>query len=292
MSVKPIDTIQRIALVTGTSTGLGTAIAIKLAQAGHTVYATMRNTEKQEALLAAASKANVELQVRSLDVQDAASIQTCVNDIIATHGRIDLLVNNAGAGLVRTTELASEEDVQWVMDINFHGVVRCVKAVLPHMRKARSGHIINISSVGGLVGQPFSDFYCAAKFAVEGLTESLAAYVGPAFNIQFTNVEPGGITTEFASNVMQRMSETGGMPTDDYAPLMEKFLASGAGTPREGLYQSADEVAQVVMTCVNQKNPPLRTRTSAWSETFCALKTAKDPTGKLLQQQVFNEFMA
>jgi NAD(P)-dependent dehydrogenase (short-subunit alcohol dehydrogenase family) len=106
-------------------------------------------------------------------------------------GKIDVLINNAGAGFVRTVEQATEEEIRWVTDVNYFGTVRCIKEVIPHMRSARSGHIINISSVGGLVGQPFNELYCASKFAVEGLTEAMATYMEPAFGIKFTVVEPG-----------------------------------------------------------------------------------------------------
>lgn len=158
--------MQKVILVTGTSSGLGIDIAIQLAAQGHKIFATMRNTDKKIALLEAAEKAQVSLPIKQLDVQNTDSVQRCVEQIIEQEGRIDVLINNAGAGFVRTTEQATEEEIEWVMDVNFKGVVRCIKAVLPHMRQARSGHVINISSVGGLIGQPFNEFYCAAKFAV------------------------------------------------------------------------------------------------------------------------------
>ena len=109
-----------------------------------------------------------------------------IDQVIADHGHIDVLVANAGVGFVRSTEQATEAEVQWVMDVNFMGLVRCTKAVLPHMRTARGGRVIAVSSIGGLAGQPFNEIYCASKFAVEGFTESLAAYVGHSFNIHFS----------------------------------------------------------------------------------------------------------
>lgn len=146
--------MSKIILVTGTSTGLGISIAVQAAQAGNTVYATMRNLDKRGLLDKAAEQAGVSLNVLPLDVQDAASIDAAVSQIIAVHGRIDVLVNNAGQGFVRTVEQAPEQDIARVTDINYMGVVRTIKAVIPHMRKARAGHIVNITSVGGLVGQP------------------------------------------------------------------------------------------------------------------------------------------
>lgn len=281
--------MKKIVLITGTSTGLGISIAVKLAQQGHTIYATMRNTDKKTKLVEAAKTANVQINIKQLDVQNTQSIEDCVNNIIALEDRIDLLINNAGAGMVRTTEHATEEDIDWVMDVNFNGVVRCIKAVLPHMRQSKSGHIINITSVGGLVGQPFNEFYCAAKFAVEGYIESLATYITPSFNIKFSNIEPGGISTEFANNVFEHIAKTGGMIDDEYAPILQKYIASGTG--RTNLYQTPEEVADVVVICAQNPTPPLRVRTSQWSEEFSRYKTELDPTGALQTQSVIDTFL-
>ncbi|GLS83723.1 MULTISPECIES: SDR family oxidoreductase [Gammaproteobacteria] len=282
--------MKPIALVTGTSTGLGIALSVQLAQQGYEVYATMRNVSKSQALLDAAKDAGVTLNVLALDVQNNETITESVEHIIAKHGHIDLLINNAGAGCVRTTEHATEAEINWVMDVNFHGVVRCTKAVLPHMRRAKQGKIINIGSVGGLVGQPFSDIYCAAKFAVEGYTEALASYITPSFGIQFCCVEPGGIATEFANNVIAQLQSNGEMPSDEYKPVFDAFLASGAGSERGDLYQSPEQVAEVVITTALKEQLPLRIRTSAWGEQFTALKTQADPSGLkqlALVQQTF-----
>ncbi len=179
-----------------------------------------------------------------------------------------------------------------MMDVNFMGVVRCTKAVIPHMRRARSGHVITISSVGGLVGQPFNEIYCAAKFAVEGYSEALASYVTPNFGINFTTVEPGGIQSEFATNVLQHVQETGGMLEDEYLPILQKYIG-GAENRQSGddIYQTTDEVAAVVMDCMNASEPPIRTRTSTWGENFVRLKTELDPTGKQQQAAVIKQFL-
>ncbi|MGY8898323.1 MAG: SDR family oxidoreductase [Paraglaciecola sp.] len=282
--------MQKVILVTGTSSGLGIDIAIQLAAQGHKIFATMRNTDKKTALLEAAEKAQVSLSIKQLDVQNTGSVQRCVEQIIEQEGRIDVLINNAGAGFVRTTEQATEEEIEWVMDVNFKGVVRCIKAVLPHMRQARSGHVINISSVGGLIGQPFNEFYCAAKFAVEGYVESVSTYITANFGINFTNVEPGGIRSEFANNALAQFQGGGGMKEDEYRPILEKYIA-GAGSRTEGVYQTSAEVAKVVTDCVNQPHPPIRVRTSPWAEQFCLLKTERDPSGLKQQQQVLKTML-
>jgi short-subunit dehydrogenase len=282
--------MKKIALVTGASTGLGISIAVQLAGKGFKVYATMRNLDKKSSLQESAKNAGVSLEIKQLDVQDASSIEKCVESIIQKEGRIDILVNNAGAGFVRTTEQATEAEIQWVIDVNFMGVVRCTKAVLPYMRKAKSGHVINISSVGGLVGQPFNEIYCAAKFAVEGYTEAMASYIQPSFNINFTAVEPGGISTEFANSALKQFQSTGGMQDDEYRPILEKYI-EGAQNRSEGVYQTPEQVAEVVVECIENPEPPIRIRTSKWSNEFCNFKTQADPTGKLLQENLIKTFL-
>tara|TARA_R110001592_G_scaffold138845_2_gene358365 strand:+ start:421 stop:1272 length:852 start_codon:yes stop_codon:yes gene_type:complete len=283
--------MSKIVVITGCSAGLGIAIAVQAAQKGHKVYATMRNTSKRAALDEAAAAAQVTVEVLPLDVADTASVNICIEKIFTKEGRIDVLINNAGSGYVRSTEQASEEDIAWIMNVNFMGVVRTTKAVIGRMREARSGHIINISSVGGLVGQPFNEVYCASKFAVEGYTESLACYVQPTFGINFTSVEPGGIRSEFANAAFAQVQASGGLLQDEYLPIIQKYIG-GAQARGDSAYQSCDEVAAVVIDCMEAKNPPIRARTSEWSNKFCALKTAADPDGLLLQREVYDTFLA
>ena len=283
--------MPKVILITGTSTGLGVATAVQAAQAGHTVYATMRNTQKRGTLDAAAQVAGVTLNVLQLDVQDADSVNAAVDTVIAEQGRIDVLINNAGMGYVRSLEQAEESDIQKILDINYTGVTRCIKAVMPHMRKARAGHVINISSVGGLVGQPFNEIYCGAKFAVEGLTEAMASYITPAFGIHFTAVEPGGIASEFANTVLAQVEQTGGMLEDEYLPILQKYIAGSQNRQETGIYQTADEVAAIVMKVMGSEHPPVRTRTSEWSEDFSKLKTGLDPDGLKQQSLVAEQFL-
>jgi len=213
--------MSKVVVITGTSTGLGLAAAVLFAKNDYTVYATMRNLAKKDLLLAAAKKEKVKVHLEQLDVTKTRSVQNCINKIIKKEGKIDCLINNAGAGYIRSTEQATMAEVEWVTDVNYYGVIRCTKAVLPHMRAAKSGHIINITSVGGLVGQPFNEFYCAAKFAVEGYTEALASYITENFGIKFSLVEPGGITSEFANAVLAQAASTGGMREDVYLSTPE-----------------------------------------------------------------------
>ena len=286
--------MKPIALITGTSSGLGLHTAVLLAQNGFTVYATMRNLNKKEALLEAAKSAGTTVQLLQLDVTDDASVSNCISRIIAQEGRIDLLINNAGAGFAKTTEDTTLEEMEQVLDTNFKSVVRCTKAVLPQMRMQKSGHIVNITSVGGLVGQPFNEFYCAAKFAVEGYTESLATYLTPGFGIRFTLVEPGGITSEFLKSAMTATT-AGGPVSEAYAPLWNAYVASAqrrAAAGKEQTYQSGSQVAEVVLAVVKMENPPLRIRTSGWAEDFCRLKTEADPDGLLLRAKLEERFFS
>ncbi|MCX8507278.1 MAG: SDR family oxidoreductase [Rhodobacteraceae bacterium] len=274
-------------LITGASGGLGLAIAVEAAKAGYRTYASLRDMGKRAALDAALAEAGVTACLLPLDVQDQASIDAAVAHILAETGRIDVLINNAGAGFVRTLEQADDADIDWVLDVNLRGVMRATRAVLPAMRAARSGRVVTISSVGGLVGQPFNEIYCAAKFGVEGFMESLASYTGPAFGLHFTLVEPGGITSDFNANVIKHFAASGGMRQDDYLPLLQAYIAgvqarAGAG----GSYQTPEEVARIVIATLADAAPPVRLRTSAWAEEFTALKTAADPGGRKLQGEL------
>ena len=276
---------KSVVLITGASGGLGLAVALAAAKAGFRVYASMRDTAKAGVL--AQTKG---VTVLPLDVEQTDSVTAAVAAVIAAEGRIDALIANAGIGFVRTTEQATEADINWVMNVNFMGVVRCVKAVLPHMRVAGSGRVIAVSSVGGLVGQPFNEVYCASKFAVEGYIESLASYVGPAFGLHFSLVEPGGISSDFAASAFKHYGATGGMVEDDYLPLIQRYIG-GAEARSAGVFQTPDAVAQVVLQCLQAEKPPVRIRTSDWAEAFTRLKTLGDPDGRLLQAEIVQKML-
>ncbi|MGV2928494.1 SDR family oxidoreductase [Macrococcus capreoli] len=277
---------NKTVLITGTSTGLGLETAILMAKKGYNVYATMRNLDKQNILLNAAKSAKVALHIKQLDVTDSNSVTHTVNEILLEAGTIDILINNAGAGFVRSTEQATEEEMMWQLNLNLMGVMRMTKAVLPTMREQRSGHIINISSVGGLVGQPFNEIYCATKFGVEGYTEALASYLQPHFNVKFTAIEPAGISSEFSNSAFAQITSTGGILEDEYKPLLESYINGFQERSKTNKAQTPAEVAEVVVAVSEMNEPPIRIRTSDFAETFTQLKTQADPDGKLLQEQV------
>ncbi len=279
----------KVILITGASTGIGFETALLLAKEGHKVYATMRDIAKRNGLELEAANRNVSLQILTLDVQSETSISKCIEQIIARENTIDVLINNAGAGFIRTMEQATMEEIQHVMDINFYGVIRCTKAVLPYMRKQQSGHIINISSVGGLVGQPVNEIYCAAKFALEGLTESIASYMKPYFGINVSLIEPGGVITEFGNSLTRYFEDTGGIKDDDYKALVQTYMDYRATfTPevKERAFQKPAQIAAVILKCINDPEPRLRYLTSEGAATFTKLKSGLDPDGEGIKMQV------
>ena len=281
-------------LITGTSTGVGFESSILFAKNNYKVYATMRNLKKAEALKKRIEEENLDIELLSLDVTSIESIQSAVNIIIEKDGKIDVLLNNAGAGFAKTTEQSTEEEIRWVTEVNYHGVVFCTQAVLPFMRKQKSGQIISITSVGGLIGQPFNELYCGAKFAVEGFMEGLATYVSDAFNIKITCVEPGGIATEFMISAIEKTAKEGQFATGEYLPIFERYMAGNqkrAEESTEQVYQTGAEVANVVLNVAQNENPPLRIRTSQWAEDFCELKTKADPDGTKIVNQIKNSFL-
>lgn len=266
--------MSRTALVTGTSSGIGLQAAVHLAQAGFTVVATMRNTSKSSALLEDARRAGVSLEVKALDVQDPASVTACVNEVLAAHGRIDVLVNNAGSGFLGTLEDTSDAQLTDVMDVNFFGVWRVTAAVFPHMREARGGRIISVSSVGGLIGQPFNDAYCAAKFAVEGMMESLAP-VATRLGIHVSLIEPGAVNTEFVATVVGKGIVSGS--DDPYAAMRESYLRA-IEQAFATVGQSGADVARVIVEAATAEQPHLRYVTSDVARSIVARKYV-DPTG-------------
>jgi NAD(P)-dependent dehydrogenase (short-subunit alcohol dehydrogenase family) len=181
-------------LVTGTSTGIGFAIAASLVRAGHDVFATMRTPGTSPALLAQAKHDGLPITIIPLDVDSDQSVAAGVKHVLDARGRIDVLVNNAGIAQVGSVEAMPLATFRRIMETNYFGTVRCIQAVLPAMRAQKSGRIINISSVAGRLSFPGQSAYAASKFAVEALSEALAAEVKP-FNIRVNVVEPGVIET-------------------------------------------------------------------------------------------------
>lgn len=261
------------AVITGASSGIGLATTRALAGAGWDVVATARRPETAHPLREVAERLpNVAL--RALDVTDAGSVDSCVGAILADRGGIDLLVNNAGAGHRGTLEQLTVDELTRAMDLNFFGVVRVTKAVLPAMRAARAGRIITVTSLNGVVALPFSDAYNAAKFAVEGLMESLAA-VMREFGVFISVLEPGPVRTAFFANVGGHVANVG--DDDPYRELIDRFNATMTALGSAG--QSAESVADVICRIAVDPSPALRYQSSAESHAVAARKLV-DPTGE------------
>lgn len=267
--------MSQIVLITGTSSGIGLATAVVMARAGFRVVATMRDLGKATALRERAAREGVELDIRQLDVVDQASVDTCVSGALRDHGRIDILVNNAGAGYRGTFEHTPIAAAQRAMDLNYFGVWRVSQAVFPGMRERGAGRIITVSSLGGVIGTPFNDIYCAAKFAVEGLVEA-AAPAAKVLGIHMSLVQPGPVATEFA-NAANPPPEESSLPADGpYAEMFKAYrqnFGQATSTPQTG-----DDVAQTILAAATDEKPHLRYQTSALARTLASRKLV-DPSG-------------
>jgi NAD(P)-dependent dehydrogenase (short-subunit alcohol dehydrogenase family) len=234
--------------ITGSSQGFGRELVRAALERGDSVMATSR---KPQSLPAAFPKAGDRLLAAAMDLRDPEQISSAVNQAIARFGRIDILVNNAGYGVTGAVEEASDDEIASVYDTNVFGLLRVTRAVLPQMRKQRSGHIVNLSSIGGLTGMPGWGIYNSTKFAVEGLSEALAAELGP-LGIGVTIVEPGPFRTEFLGGSLVKTAKT--MP--DYAETAGRTRTSAA--ERNGKQQGDPAAAaDAILRAVTAPKPPL-----------------------------------
>jgi len=236
-------------LITGCSTGIGREIALAALEAGNQVAVTARRVEAVADIIGDFSASAIAV---ALDVTDRAQIKAAVGDAEDAFGGIDVLVNNAGYGYMAAIEEGEDAAVRRLFDTNYFGVVDMLKAVLPAMRARRSGRIINISSMTGLVANPPNAYYSSTKFALEALTEALSKEVGP-LGIKVTAIEPGAFRTDWASRSMKESAT----PIDDYATdvgarkeLIKAFADHLPGNPRK--------VAAAVLTIAGMDDPPLR----------------------------------
>ena len=195
------------AVVTGTSTGIGLATALALGRAGYDVYATMRRPEAAPELAASARSERLPIKILAMDVDDDDSVASAFAKILAESRAVDVLVNNAGIHASGAVEELPLSVFRRVMETNYFGVLRCTKAVLPGMREQRSGHIVNVSSIGGRAAALSQGPYTASKFALEGMSEELAAEVKP-FGIRVALIEPGSIVTPIFDKLRKVPSNT------------------------------------------------------------------------------------
>jgi len=211
-----------IAFVTGTSTGIGMATAVSLARAGHKVYAGMRHPERQGELHEVEAREKLGIRIVTHDVDDDASARGAIETVLAGEGHIDTLVNNAGIGTTGSVEETALSEFRYTMETNFFGALRCIQAVLPGMRKRRSGCIVNVTSVAGRIAIAPQAPYASSKWALEALSECMAQEV-KSFGIRIAVVEPGVIATPIFGKARP---EPDGTPYPHTRRMMELFRAS------------------------------------------------------------------
>jgi len=247
----------KIALVTGASSGFGQLTASSLADRGYRVFGTSRRAH---------STPTNEIGMLQLDVRSDDSVRSCVEQLMGQVDRIDVLVNNAGQIHASVVEETSLEQAKDILETNFWGTVRVTNAVLPIMRRQRRGHIINVSSLAGLIGIPGQAFYSASKFALEGYTEALSMEVEP-FDILVSLIEPGFFKTQ-----LHREMQRGALRSDDYATVREALESSLTVAIEQG--DDPHKVAEIIARVAGTKSPRLRYRVgndSVWIPRLRAL---------------------
>ena len=241
---------QRVAVVTGTSSGIGQEISLTLARNGFLTFATMRNLIKKENIKSVAEKENLPVKIMMLDVADDRSVNNTIQSITNETSRIDVLVNNAGYGLMGAFEDLLMEEIKAQFETNLFGLIRTTQAILPIMRKQNSGVIVNISSGAGRFGFPGGSAYVSTKFAVEGLSESMSYELEP-FGIKVILIEPGFVKTNFHQAMIRPQH-----PNSPYSQMMQKRAAASTQFFQNG--SPPELVAKTVLVAINSPNPNLR----------------------------------
>jgi NAD(P)-dependent dehydrogenase (short-subunit alcohol dehydrogenase family) len=238
---------SKIVLITGCSTGIGQDLARRLALAGYTVIASARRPETLADLPAALTL--------PLDVTDAASVASATAEVIRRFGRVDVLVNNAGYAVRGAVEEVPDEQVREMFDVNVYGVMRMIRAVVPHMRQQKAGRIVNIGSVGGKLVVPVNGTYSATKYALEALSDALRLELA-LFGIQVVLIEPGNIRTNFMATAQAHAQATLSAPDSPYHALYQRYVQVMAAMRED---ESGPEVvSQVVQQAIEAPRPKSR----------------------------------
>ncbi|AFH62583.1 oxidoreductase [Paenibacillus caseinilyticus] len=265
---------KNVWFITGASRGIGLELVQAALQAGHQVAATVRSKPEQLASLLG-HPAN--LLVTVLDVTDEDQAKEAAEEAVRHFGRIDVLVNNAGYGLLSAVEEATDAEVKHNYEVNVFGSLNVIRAVLPQMRKQRSGHVINLSSVGGLTGLAGWGLYCSTKFAVEGITEAMARELAP-LGIHTTAVEPGFFRTDFldASSLIRS-----GNVIEDYAETVGEMrnFATQVNKKQPG---DPKKLAQAILTLAGSEHPPVHLPLG--KDTLAYYKEKKDRMDSEIEQ--------
>ena len=266
---------SNVVLVTGASSGIGAATAMKLKALGFTVYAAARRIERMQCLTDAG------IRVIAMDVTQDASMQAGVERIITETGKIDVLVYNAGYGSYGSVEEVSLEEGRTQFDVNVFGAVRLIQLVLPHMRARQTGTIVNITSMGGKIHTPLGAWYHGTKFALEAISDCLRMEVEP-FGIKVVVVEPGGIKTEWADIAAQKLREVSGDgPYGHQAlPMAESMIGRASRQRQSPPELIADTIAKAVQT----RRPKTRYAVGFGARPMIFLR-------RLLPDRAFDRFM-
>ena len=241
--------MEKVAVVTGTSSGIGFETSLALAREGYFTYATMRDTTKSDKIKEITQKENLKINILELDVDDEKSVKSAIAQILDQKQRIDVLVNNAGWGLWGCVEDVSVDEFKEQFETNFFSIIRLIQEVAPTMRKQSSGTIVNVSSVVGRIGFPASPAYISSKFALEGLSESMRFEFAP-FGVDVIIIEPGVIKTNFMKNMkMAKKSELDTVYKDITTKVVSgvKMMVE-MGTPPK-------EVANTIVKAIKDKKP-------------------------------------
>ena len=244
---------EKVAIVTGSSSGIGYETSILLSKNGFHTYAAVRNLDKSKSLIDIAKKDDLLIDVVELDVSNDKSVKDAINRVLSENKRIDVVVNNAGYALVGSFEDLSMDEIKSQFETNFFGAIRVIQAVLPTMRNQRNGRIVNVSSMGGRIAIPLDSAYHGTKFALEGLSESLQ-YEVEQFGIKIIIIEPGAIKSNFFNNL--KMASKAQRPDSPYIQMMQK-LNAGFSFMLENAPHPV-EVAKVILAAASSEDPQLR----------------------------------
>ncbi len=241
--------MEKVALVTGSSSGIGFETSLALARNGFHTFATMRDLRKDEKIKQIIEKEDLSIEILELDVDSEESVNRAIKTISQKKGRIDVLVNNAGYGMWGTVEDVSIDEFKKQFETNFFSIIRLIQKVAPIMRKQSSGNIVNISSVAGRIGFPVSPAYISSKFALEGLSESLRFELMP-FGINVIIIEPGVIKTKFFDSM--KLSEKS-QQDSTYKEITDKVISGVKMMAEMGTHPK--EVADVVIKTLGEEKP-------------------------------------
>ena len=274
---------QRVVLVSGASSGIGKCCAEYLSQQGFRVYGTSRRTDSTES---EQGPSNTNLfQMIQMDVTDESSVKNGVDTIIARESRIDVVVNNAGIAIIGSLEDTTIEEAKSQLETNFFGALRVCRAVLPVMRRQSTGYIVNISSIGGIIGLPFQSAYCASKFALEGAMETLRLEVRP-FGIHVVLIEPGDFQTDITRHRQKAAEST---RNSDYRDTFQKVVRLVEIGEREA--PTPEPIARLINKIIHMNSPRLHYTVGKISQRI-AVPLKKILPSRLFESLIQNSFQA